>query len=143
MTQLEQAAKTLPQLVSTVPVKDTDDHISEAEACLDFINDARGRKLANGTEDEKEAFLNLNIHLQEHQAKIKPPEPQVKPASVTMNLKDMPPDAAAKELERRGDVPTQGSDVVNTREFAATIAKSAHVQGPQVPTPVVPAPQQQ
>jgi broad specificity phosphatase PhoE len=130
---IQQQMQALPPNVSTVQVKPTDDNASEAEACLDYINDARGRKLANGTAEEKAAYENLVCHFNEHKVKIPPPVEPVKPASLSISSKDMPPDALAKELEKRGDVPTSGTDVVTDREHSAELKKASHPTGPQVP----------
>jgi uncharacterized phosphatase len=136
MSGMEQAMKSLPPLVSSVEIKDTDDHAAEAECLLNFINEAAGRKLANGTEEEQQAFQNINLHLKEHQALVKPPEPQTKPPSESINFKDLPPDPAAQLLQKAG-LQTTGADVVLNREHAAEIQKSAKVGGPP-PVPLVP-----
>jgi len=142
LMQMEAAINALPDLVSTVPVRDTDDHASEAEACLDVINDPRGRKLANGSPEEQAAFLNLNLHFSEHKAKVPPPEPVVKPMNISGKLSDLPAESVAKELQRRGDTTVTGSDVSTTREFQAELEKSKHPTGPAVPMPIVaPGPQ--
>jgi hypothetical protein len=139
MAQMEQSMNALPPLVSSVQVKPTDDHAAEAECLLNFINEAQGRKLANGTSDEQAAFQGINLHLQEHQALVKPPEPQGKPPSESINFKDLPPDPAAQLLQKAG-LATTGQDVVINREHEAEIKKSSKVGGPP-PLPTIP-PQQ-
>ncbi len=136
MAQMEQSMNALPPLVSSVQVKPTDDHAAEAECCLNFINEAQGRKLANGTADEQAAFANINLHLTEHQALIKPPEAQGKPPSESINFKDLPPDAAAQMLQKAG-LQTTGQDIVTNMEHQAEIKKSSKIGGPP-PVPTVP-----
>ena len=131
--QMEQQLQSIPPLISSVPVKETDKHEAEAEACLDKINSADGRKLADGNQEEKEAFANLTLHYFEHKAKIEPkPTMAGLPKGISLNLKDAPPDAMANALKDTG-LETSGQDVVQTREFNAEIRKSSKVGGPPVP----------
>jgi probable phosphoglycerate mutase len=136
LAQMQQAIDALPPMVSSVQIKPTDDNAAEAECLLNFINEAQGRKLANGTAEEQAAFENINLHLREHQSLIKPPEPQVKPPSESINFKDLPPDPAAQLLQKAG-LATTGQDVVLNREHEAEIKKSSKVGGPP-PVPIVP-----
>lgn len=133
LQQMEQKLQTMPQYISTVPVKDSDNHAAEAEACLDRINSPEGRKLADGDDKDRSAFMNLTLHWQEHKAKIPPPLAlNPLPKGVTANLKDMPPDASAKALQAIG-LESSGQDVVAHQEFSAELKKSTKIGGPAVP----------
>lgn len=133
VAQLEQQLQSTPQLMSSVQIRDTDNHAAEAECCLAKINSPEGRKLANGSVEEQQAFANLTLHYEEHKAKMPPPAaaPGL-PKGVTMNLKDAPPDAQAKGLQNVG-LETSGQDVTQTREFQAELKKATHPMGPPVP----------
>lgn len=131
--QMEQKLQQIPLEVSSVPIKDTDNHEVESVCCLEKINSPDGRKLADGTAKERLAFQNLTLHYQEHSAKIKAtPELKGLPKGLTANLKDMPADAAANLLTATG-LETKGSDVVLSKEFSAELKKTSHVTGGPVP----------
>ena len=131
--QMEQQVQSIPPQVSSVPIRDTDNHAAEAEACLEKINSPEGRKLADGTAQDRLAFENLSLHYNEHEAKIeKPQQLHDLPKGISANLKDMPPDAAANLLTDAG-LETKGPDVVQNREFGAELRKSTKVGGGPVP----------
>ena len=132
--QMEQQLQSIPQLVSSVPVRDTDNHAVEAEACLEKINGADGRKMADGTAEERLEFQNLCLHYAEHKAKIPTPPQPIKdlPKGFSAPIDKLPPDAAANILTSVG-AETKGADVVQNREFSAEIRKSSKVGGPPVP----------
>lgn len=133
IAQMEQALQAIPPNISTVPVRDTDNHQVEADCCLVLINSAEGRRLADGSAEDRAAFENLTLHYQEHSAKIKPPLGlHDLPKGISANLKDMPPDAAATALTAAG-LETQGPDVVQNREFTTELARSKKIGGPPVP----------
>lgn len=133
IAQLEQQLQATPPEVSTVPVKDTDNHMAEATATLEKINSPEGRRLANGTPEEQAAFQNLTLHYQEHKAKAPAPPPAgALPKGVSLNLKDAPPDAMADALKNVG-LEAQGGDVVQTREFQAELKKTSKIGGGPVP----------
>jgi hypothetical protein len=131
--QMEQQLQSIPPQVSSVQIRDTDNHAAEAEACLEKINSPEGRKLADGTEQDRLAFANLTLHYNEHEAKIeKPQQLHDLPKGISANLKDMPPDAAANLLTDAG-LETKGTDVVQTKEFNAELKKSGKIGGPPIP----------
>lgn len=133
LAAIEQQMQSVPPMISTVPVdKDTDNHAVEAQACLDLINNKEGRRLRNGTPEERDQFSNLRLHYMEHKALVLPPDPKEKPPSMSINYKDVPPDAAAKMLTDAG-LETTGQDVAQTREHAAIIKRSGKVGGPVLP----------
>lgn len=117
--QLTQQMAAMPDMVSTVQIDpQCDDNATEAACCLHIINGPEGRKLRNGTTAERDSFQNLRLHYLEHDAEAKkevPPAPQ-KPMSVSANLKDMPPNAAAAELNKRG-LPATPQSVAATQSI--------------------------
>src|SRR5438046_5602009 len=68
VAQMEAELQNIPPLVSSVPVKSTDNHEAESAACIKRINSPEGRKLSSGTAKERLAFSNLTLHWQEHTA---------------------------------------------------------------------------
>lgn len=133
LKQMQQQMETTPQWVSTVPVdKKTDNHPVERQACLDLINSERGRRMKNGTAEDREHFKNVHVHFEEHDALVPPPQPQTKPPSMSINYKDLPPEPAAKLLTDAG-LETTGADVVQTKEFNAEIKRSSKIGGPPIP----------
>lgn len=116
--QMAAQLQAMPDLVSTVPVDpQCDDSVTEAACCLNVINGPEGRRLKNGTPQEREAFQNLRLHFLEHEAIAKQNQPGVppKPISISANIKDMPPDAAAAALNERG-LHTTPQSVAMTQE---------------------------
>lgn len=133
LQQAQQELQQMPDMVSTVPVDpQVDLNEAESEACGDWLNSPDGRKFKNGTQKQRSAWQNVRLHKLEHDAFIKPPV-DMKPPSWSVNFKDLPPDAAAKILEKAGleDQPS-GAEVTQTREFQALIKKSSKVGGPNL-----------
>jgi len=105
LVQMKQAAEQIPPEVSTVPIDpDFDDHASEFETCLSFINSPKGRKMKNGSEQEKAGFANVRLHATEHKAIIDKNQkgPQGKPPSESIQFKDMPPDGQVQMAAQAG-----------------------------------------
>lgn len=127
MQQMKQA-EALPDLVSSVQVdKDTDLHPVEAQACLDWINSAEGRRYKAGTSRERIGFQNVRLHYLEHKALIAPPEPQQKPPSLTANVKDMPAEIQAQALQKRYGLDATPEQIQQSKqaEIQAEAAKAA------------------
>lgn len=121
--QAQQQAQQLPPQISSVPIDpDTDNHVIEAQACLDFINCAHGRKLRYGTSQERLAFENVKLHYMEHKAQIAPPPAQMKPPSFSVNFKDMPPAAASELLQKEG-LQTDPGQIANDRAMHEAVKK--------------------
>lgn len=95
----------MPDMISSVQVDpQVEDSATESACCAWWLNSAEGRKYKNGTPEERDGYQNVRLHKLEHDAAMKnnvPPAPQ-KPLSVSANVKDMPPRAAAAELTKRG-----------------------------------------
>jgi hypothetical protein len=123
---LTQAMAALPPQVSSVPVRKYDDHATELAVCKRILNSPRGRKLANGDDDERAAYQNLELHADEHQAELakqaanQPPQ-GLKPPSVSIALKDLPPAPAAAAAARAG-LPATPKDF-EAQEVAETVAR--------------------
>ena len=98
--------QSMPQLVSSVPIADTDLHDAEASCCLDWLNAPEGRRYKNGTAKEQAAYLNVHTHWAEHdkeaEAKKSKALQPLKPPTITMNVKDLPPNLAAQAAQQRG-----------------------------------------
>lgn len=129
---LAEAQKT-PQLISSVQVDaDFDLNAAEFQACCDFINSADGRRMKNGTSMERAGFQNICLHALEHKAHIPPPQPNLKPPHISMNYRDLPPEAAAEALGQAGvGVPPQS--VAQERMNSTTLKRIGKepLNGPQ------------
>lgn len=107
LQQLQQAAKSLPPEVSTVPVpQDTSqNHMIHAAITLGFLASAAGRKLKNGNDQQKAVYQNFKLHWQEHMTVLKqlqqPPQVEMK-ASITIDPTKLPPEAQAKAFQALG-----------------------------------------
>jgi broad specificity phosphatase PhoE len=103
--QAIQQIQAMPDMVSSVQIDpQVEDSATESACCAWWLNSAEGRKYKNGTPEERDGYQNVRLHKLEHDAAMKnnvPPAPQ-KPMSVSANIKDMPPRAAAAELTKRG-----------------------------------------
>ena len=94
-----QAAQAMPPMVSSIPVDaDCDDHATEMQTCLWWLNSPAGRAMKSGSPEERAGWLNVKLHMLAHKADVKPPQPPMKPVTVTANFKDLPPEAAAALL---------------------------------------------
>lgn len=110
MDALEQHIKTLPPLVSTVPVAQDESelHAVEADQCFQWMNSSEGQKFKNGNVAQKKAYANVHLHWAEHTAMAKkiaaanaPPD---KPPSESISaaVDKLPPNAAIQALEKIG-----------------------------------------
>jgi hypothetical protein len=97
-----------PPLISSCPVaKDaSEDHATEAETCLSWMNSPKGRKLKLGTPREQKAYQNVHLHWQEHTQmalQLNPPGAanQRPPSiSVSASVDRMPNEVAADLLNK-------------------------------------------
>ena len=122
----------MPDEISTVPIDpQTDDNATEAAYLLWWMNNPEGRKYRNGTPEERMGFANARAHWAQHDAEAKknaPPGPQ-KPLSVSANVKDMPPEAAAAELNKRGlPASPQSVAATNPPKILKDMNKGASIQ---------------
>lgn len=111
LQQMQTAEKTLPPLVSSVPVRqdDSEEHTIEAAVTLKMILSPEGRRLSHSEEQkDKDAFQNLLLHRQEHMAVAKQlasanaPPPLAPKASMTVAIDKLPPNEQASALQHMG-----------------------------------------
>jgi len=107
MAQLQQMEKSLPPLVSTVPVaQDTsENHMIHAAITLGMLTSATGRKLKNGDEQQNAIWQNLKLHWQEHMTVLKqlqPPKEMEFKGNVSIDPSKFPPQAQAEMFEAMG-----------------------------------------
>ena len=126
-----QQLKGIPEELPSVAIdEDTDDHATEEQACLDTINSPLGRRLRNGTPEERLHFANLKLHMMAHRAAKEKMADKAKgmpkPMSLSANFKDLPPAAAAAALTETG-LPADAPSVAAGRELNAQIKKSSKV----------------
>lgn len=114
--ELEEAKKELaamPQFVTSVPIREWNDHATEAATCFQKMCSEEGRKLAK---TKPKQFEDLELHYQAHvqaaAAKAAAAGQQGKPPSLSANYKDVvavDPAAGAQMLEKGGLQPTPGA----------------------------------
>lgn len=111
--QIQQAQQLAPQIqqlppqVSSVELGYFDDHATELATCVKVLNSPRGRALRNGDEEDQAAYQNLLLHAQEHEQALKQkqagqPPAGAKPPSISIALKDLPPNEAAQAAQKAG-----------------------------------------
>jgi hypothetical protein len=107
---VQQMAKSLPPMVSTVPIAQDESelHAVEADQVFQWMNSSEGQKFKNGTPEQKAGFENCHIHWAEHIAMAKkiaaanaPPD---KPPSesVSAAVDKMPTSVALQLLAKMG-----------------------------------------
>jgi hypothetical protein len=81
--------------------KETDEHPIEASTCKWWLNSAKGQKVKR---ENPVGWQAVKQHMLEHLAAIPKPEPPAKPLSesLSMQFKDMPPEAQAQILAKFG-----------------------------------------
>lgn len=108
LQQGQQMLQSMPPMVSSVPVRPTDNDAVEALVCLGMINSPVGRRLASSKDAEDQAhFQNLMLHWQQHDTKAKQTAAQnQKPippkTSITVAADKLPPDEQASALQVAG-----------------------------------------
>lgn len=106
LPQAMQALEALPQQVSTIQVMQdaSEDHATEAQICLEWLNSPEGRKYKRGTQEERAAWENVHLHWSEHMAvaqKFAPPPPTKPPSeSMSVAVDKMPPEIGAELLNK-------------------------------------------
>lgn len=124
-TAVEQA-QSMPDMVSSLEVDpDTDDHAVEMQACLDWINRPEGRKFRNGTEQQKQGFMNVRLHFLEHKQyadSLRAQNQQQKPPSTSINFRDLPPETGAAMLQKQG-LPGSPGQIAQTRVAASAVKR--------------------
>jgi hypothetical protein len=112
LAQLEQAQKTLPPQVCSLPVAQDESelHVIEAAQVFEWMNSTEGQKFRFGTKQQKAAYENAKLHWSEHVAMAKkiaaanaPPPPQKPPSeSITVPTDKLPPEIAIQALAKLG-----------------------------------------
>jgi hypothetical protein len=111
MQQLVQAAQQMPPKLSTVPVAqdNSENHMIHAAITLGMLTSPTGRKLKNGTDEQKAIWQNIKLHWQEHMQMLKqlqPPKEMEFKGNVSIDPAKFPAQAQAKMFEAMGlDVP--------------------------------------
>jgi hypothetical protein len=126
MAQLEQQLQSMPDEISTVPVRDdgSQNNSVEADTCWDWMNSADGRKFANGTPQQKAAFENVHLHWMEETTAAKkiaqqnaPPPP---PPKVSFNVPvDKLPGPEAAAAVTAGGIPANPADFAKQEQVDA------------------------
>lgn len=129
MTQASNALSQIKPMVSSVPVAQdaSENHGVEAQTCLEWMNDpSEGLRFKWGVAQEQQVFQNVYLHWQEHSnmvQKLSQP-PSGKPPAVSINFKDMPPEAQVQALKEAGiDISTQQAVDERTRQTNRKIAE--------------------
>jgi hypothetical protein len=107
---MQQLQKTLPPLVSTVPVAqdESENHLIEGAASFIWLNSTEGQKFKYGTPKQRAAYANNHLHWQEHQTMAKQiaaanAPPQKPPSeSLSVDVSKMPADVAVQALAKMG-----------------------------------------
>jgi len=109
--QLQQMEKTLPPMVSTVPVAQDESelHSIEASQCLDWMNSTEGQKFKYGKPEQRAAYQNVHLHWTEHMEMAKKiaaanaPSVNKPPSeSISIDVSKMPPNVAVQALAKAG-----------------------------------------
>ena len=109
--QMQQMEKTLPPMVSTVPVAQDESelHTIEASQCLNWMNSTEGQKFKYGNPEQMAAYQNVHLHWTEHMAMAKKiaaanaPSPNKPPSeSISIDVSKMPPNVAVQALAKAG-----------------------------------------
>jgi probable phosphoglycerate mutase len=131
LQSLQQQLQSMPDNISTVPVdEEMDRHEVEYQAVQDFMNTPTGRRLKNGTPEEKLGIENVRLHGLEHKAKIPKPDIPMKPPSTSIAFKDLPPEAAAAVLQKQG-LPSDAEKVAQGKQFDAALKHFPKLVPPQ------------
>lgn len=106
MQALQQLQQTKP-LVSSVPVAQnaSENHAIHAVVMLDAMNSAEGRKLKNGTDQQKAIYQNWELHWQAHVEmgqQLTPPKQIEIKGNVSIDPTKLPPEAQAKAWQAIG-----------------------------------------
>jgi len=129
--QAAQAAQAAPEFLPSIPPdKEADDHDTEMKTCLWWLNSPTGRAMKTGSPEEQQGWLNVKLHMMAHKALIEPPMPPMKPATLTVNFKDLPPDAAAALLQEHR-LPSSPQSVAEERTTKEVLRHPKELAGAQ------------
>jgi len=149
--QLSQQEKTLPPMVSTVPVAQDESelHTVEAGQCLSWMNGSEGQKFKYGTPQQRAAYENVHLHWAEHVAMAKkiaaanaPAPPQKPPSeSITAAVDKVPSPVAIQLLAKMGiqstpaDFAQHQAEQLNMAVQKKAIPDALKGEKPQAPQP--------
>lgn len=141
MQQAQQMLQGMPDEVSSVPVRadGSENDAVEALVCLGMINSPEGRRLSVSKKpDDVNAWKNLMMHWQEHDASAKQQEqknqkPLVPKVSATVAVDKLAPAAQATALQEMG-LPVQAGDVEQPLAPHEVIRETEGVNPQGVPT---------
>ena len=107
VAQLTQQLQALPPLIPSIqPAQDaSQDHQIRAAIALSEMKSARGKAAMNGSDEQKQGFLNLALNWQAHAQiaqKLQPPPPMESRISYSVDPTKLPPPAQAIFFERAG-----------------------------------------
>ena len=151
--QLQQMEKSLPPMVSTVPVAEDESelHTIEAAQCLDWMNSTEGQKFKYGTPQQRAAYQNVHLHWTEHMSMAKKiaaanAAPQNKPPSesISIDVSKMPPNVAVQALAKAGvqatpqDFAQHAAEQLNQAVQKKAIPEALKNAGKQESTPAQP-----
>ena len=105
--KLQQSIQAIPPKVSTVPVaQDTsENHMIHAAITLGMLTSPTGRKLKNGTDEQRAIWQNFKLHWQEHMGMLKqlqPPKGIDFKGNVSIDPSKFPAPAQAQMFEAMG-----------------------------------------
>jgi hypothetical protein len=150
VAQLQQMEKTLPPLVSTVPVAQDESelHTLEASQCLSWLNSSEGQKFKYGTPEQRAAFTNVKLHWSEHMAMAKqialanaPPMDKPPSESISVDVSKMPANVAIQALAKMkinaspADFAQHAADQLNQKVQAKAIPEALKGEKPKPPAP--------
>jgi hypothetical protein len=110
MNQLEQHIKSLPPMVSTVPVAQDESelHAVEADECLTWMTSSEGQKFKYGNPKQKAGYENVHLHWAEHVQMAKKiaadnaPAPKPPSESISASVDKVPTNVAIQLLDKMG-----------------------------------------
>jgi hypothetical protein len=126
IAQIGQQLMAMPDMISTVKVRDdgSQDNAVEAAVCFDWMNSANGRKFANGNAEQQAAFANVHLHWQEEMtaakkiAKENAPPPTPPKVSFSVPADKMPPPEQAA-IVTAGGIPANPADFAQQQQVEA------------------------
>lgn len=110
MEQLVMMAKSMPQMVSTIPVAQDESelHAVEADECFTWMNSTEGQKFKYGNKKQQAGYANVHLHWTEHMnmakkiaaANAAPPKPPSE--SISAAVDKVPATVAVQLLNKMG-----------------------------------------
>jgi hypothetical protein len=112
LTKIPQGDDLLAGIAPQVEVDSDDYHDVEAAVCQAWMNSDKGQKMKR---QNPMGWLAVKQHRAQHLQAIPPPPSPEKPAteSVTINSKDMPPEAIAQFLEKKYGIQVSAQDFID------------------------------